>query len=255
MVVLEKWPVLARHESAVQWLQVWADLGRSPRTIDAYARALAEFLLCCERHGFYPVTAGRAQIGLFLRKLTSRPSRRGADVVVLDSGAGLANATLQQRLVAVRLYYDFLIEEGLREANPVGRGRDTPDRGFSGGGSSRGLVPRLAKLPWIPPRRNGVRCSRFSPPSRSGTGSCWRWHTTRRSAVRSCAHCGPTTSIPAGGCCGSGPRPPRLGPGGWCRTRRRQGRCSPRIFTAADRSAGRGDRSSCPSHGATTVNR
>lgn len=31
--------------------------------------------------------------------------------MVIDSGAGLANATLQQRLVAVRLFYDFLIEE------------------------------------------------------------------------------------------------------------------------------------------------
>ena len=28
---------------------------------------------------------------------------------------GLANATLQQRLVAVRLFYDHLIEEGKRD--------------------------------------------------------------------------------------------------------------------------------------------
>jgi integrase/recombinase XerD len=34
----------------------------------------------------------------------------------------LANVTVQQRLVAVRLFYDYLIEEGLRETNPVGRG-------------------------------------------------------------------------------------------------------------------------------------
>jgi integrase len=67
-------------------------------------------------------------------------------VVSLDSGAGLANATLQQRLVPVRLFYDFLIEEGLRESNPVGRGR--PRR--RAGGHERGLVPRLTKLPWIP---------------------------------------------------------------------------------------------------------
>jgi integrase/recombinase XerD len=54
------------------------------------------------------------------------PHRRSANVVAIDSGTGLANATIQQRLVPVRLFYDFLMEEGLRESNPVGRGRYTP---------------------------------------------------------------------------------------------------------------------------------
>ena len=36
-------------------------------------------------------------------------------MLALDSGAGLSNATLQQRLVPVRLFYDFLMEEGLRD--------------------------------------------------------------------------------------------------------------------------------------------
>jgi integrase/recombinase XerD len=49
--VQQRWPVLARHEQAGAWLQLWADLGRAPRTIDAYARALAEYLLSCERAG------------------------------------------------------------------------------------------------------------------------------------------------------------------------------------------------------------
>jgi integrase/recombinase XerD len=33
-----------------------------------------------------------------VRELTSRPHHRGANVVAIDSGAGLANATIQQRL-------------------------------------------------------------------------------------------------------------------------------------------------------------
>ncbi|MCW2940510.1 MAG: integrase family protein, partial [Actinomycetia bacterium] len=97
---------------------------------------------------FDPVTANRAHVAVFVRELTSRPSRRGANVVLIDSGSGLSNATIQQRLVAVRLFYDHLIEEGVRESNPVGRGRYTPGRRF--GGHERGLVPRLVKLPWIP---------------------------------------------------------------------------------------------------------
>jgi integrase/recombinase XerD len=147
-VLEEKWPVLARHEQACRWLQMWADLGRAPRTIEAYGLGLAEYLEVCEREGVDPVEAGRAHIARYVRELSGRPGKRGANVVSIDSGAGLANATLQQRLVPVRLLYDFLIEEGLRESNPVGRGRYTPGRG--GAGSQRGLLPRLAKLPWIP---------------------------------------------------------------------------------------------------------
>ncbi|MFW2243960.1 tyrosine-type recombinase/integrase [Rhodococcus opacus] len=144
----EKWPVLCRHERAAEWLRIWTDLGRAPRTIDAYARGLAEYLLVCDREGIDPIVATRAQIALFVRELRTRPSRRGTNVVALDSGSGLANATLQQRLVPVRLFYDFLVEEGVRESNPVGRGRYTPGRYF--GGQSRPLVPRMVKLPWIP---------------------------------------------------------------------------------------------------------
>jgi site-specific recombinase XerD len=91
---------------------VWTDLGRAARTIDAYARGLAEFLEVCEREGVDPVAASRADVAVFVRALTSRPSRHGSNVVSIDSGVGLANATLQQRLVPVRLFFDYLIEEG-----------------------------------------------------------------------------------------------------------------------------------------------
>ena len=128
VVLTEKWPVLARHERPAGWLQVWADLGRAPRTIDAYARGLAEYLLMCERDDIDPLLACRADIAGFVRELTERPSRRGGNVVSIDSGSGLANATIQQRIVPVRLFYDFLMEEGLRGSNPVGRGRYTPGR-------------------------------------------------------------------------------------------------------------------------------
>ncbi|MEH0580123.1 hypothetical protein ACFYSF_33085 [Streptomyces canus] len=40
-VLKEKWAVLGRHEQAAGWLTVWTDLGRAPRTIDAYGRGLA----------------------------------------------------------------------------------------------------------------------------------------------------------------------------------------------------------------------
>jgi integrase/recombinase XerD len=148
VVLEEKWPVLGRHEMAAGWLGIWADLGRAARTIDAYARGLSEYLELCEREHVDPITANRAHVAVFVRELTTRPSRRGANVVSIDSGCGLSNATIQQRLVPVRLFYGHLIEEGVRESNPVGRGKYTPGRRF--GSHDRGLVPRLVKLPWIP---------------------------------------------------------------------------------------------------------
>jgi integrase len=81
--------------------------------------------------------------------LTERPHRRRANVVSIDSGMGLSNATIQQRLVPVRLWFDFLVEDGVRESNPVGRGRFVPGR-YAVAGTRRGLVPRFTKLPWIP---------------------------------------------------------------------------------------------------------
>ena len=75
-------------------------------------RGLAEYLEMCERVGVGPLGADRAHIASYVRELAERTSRRGANVVSIDSGAGLANATLQQRMVPVRLFYDFLVEEG-----------------------------------------------------------------------------------------------------------------------------------------------
>ena len=145
----ERYPRLAESDLGRRWLTMQANLGLAPNTIDAYGRALEDYLNFSQRNAANLVGATREHIAAYVRDLASRPNRRGANVVVLDSGAGLANATLQQRLTAARLYYDYLIEEGLRPNNPVGRGRYTPGKGF-GGTRERGLVPRFTKLPWIP---------------------------------------------------------------------------------------------------------
>ena len=144
-----RWPAFGNCPEAIAWLRIQADLGLAPRTIEAYARGLADYLAVCQHDGCDPLTAGRAEIARYVRDLAERPNHRGPNVIALDSGIGLANATLQQRLVAVRLFYDHLIEEGRRETNPVGRGRYTPTHGF-GGQRERGLLPRFIKLPWIP---------------------------------------------------------------------------------------------------------
>lgn len=145
----ERYPLLAHREHSRAWLQIQGNLGLASNTIEAYGRALETYLRFCRDHEIIPEAASREQLSWYVHDLTSRPNPRGKKVRVLDSGFGLANATLQQYLTAVRLWYDYLIEEGIREINPVGRGRYTPGKGFSGA-RPRGLIPRYRKLPWLP---------------------------------------------------------------------------------------------------------
>lgn len=143
----ERWPILAAVPPALAWLNMRVDLGLAPRTIDAYARGLSEYLAFCGDAGADSLTARREHLARFVRHLAERPPRHaGADP---SSGRPyLSNATVQQRLTAVRLFYDYLVEEGLRDTNPVGRGRRA--HGVGAGVDRRGLVPRQTRLPWIP---------------------------------------------------------------------------------------------------------
>jgi site-specific recombinase XerD len=145
----ERYPRVAQFPFARSWLQIQGNLGLASNTIEAYGRALEDYLTFCYQQQIMVATATKEHLSLYVHNLASRPNPRGTNIRVLDSGAGLANATLQQRLTAVRLFYDYLIEEGIRPTNPVGRGRYTPGKGFSGA-REKGLIPRYRKLPWIP---------------------------------------------------------------------------------------------------------
>ena len=144
--IAERWPALASNPMAIRWLVLLQDVGRSSRTVQAYARSLVDFVGWCDVAGVEVATAGRAEIAGYLRDLRERPGRHGANVVSLNSGAGLSNATLQLRVTVVRLFYDFLVEEGVRDRNPVVRGYRSGD----GRAGRRGLVARFEPLPWIP---------------------------------------------------------------------------------------------------------
>lgn len=142
-------PLVAESDEARKWLQIQADLGLAHNTIEAYSRGLEDYFLFCKISQLQPEIAKKEHIAAYVRFLTNRPNRRGSKIISLDSGAGLANATMQLRITAVRLFYDHLVEEGLRFDNPVGRGRYTPGKGFAGA-RDRSLIPRYKKLPWIP---------------------------------------------------------------------------------------------------------
>ena len=145
----ERWPVLATVPPALAWLEMRADLGIAPSTLNAYALGLAEYLAFGAALGIDSLSAGREHIARFVRHLTERPSRHAGAALSSSGRPFLSNATVQQRLTAVRLFYDHLVEDSLRDNNPVGRGRYAPNARI-GGGNRRGLVPRQIRLPWIP---------------------------------------------------------------------------------------------------------
>lgn len=143
------YPLIAGHTLARALLIIEASLGYARNTIDAYARAREDFFAFCIGQNIIPELATKEHIALWVRVLTSRPHRRGVNVKSIDSGTGLSNSTLQQRITAIRLFFDFAIEKGYRTDHPVGRGRYTPGKGFAGH-RDRALIPRYRKLPWIP---------------------------------------------------------------------------------------------------------
>jgi integrase/recombinase XerD len=136
----ERYPHLS--ELAQRWLTIGANLGLATNTIAAYGRSLEEFFAFCKREQVEVEQAKREHIARYVHDMAQRPRQRAGQV-------GLANATMQQRLTALRLFYDFLVAEGCRERNPVGRGKYVPGRSF-GGARDRGLIPHYRRLPWIP---------------------------------------------------------------------------------------------------------
>lgn len=151
----ERYPAVAHEPLAKKWLESQVLLGLARNTVEAYARGVQDFIEYCKRAGICAPLATREEVACYVGELRRRPNPKGSKVVSLDSGAGLSNATLQQRLTAVRLFFDYLLEEGVRDVNPVGRGRYTPGKNFARK-RERGLVPRFKKLPWIPSDKQWV---------------------------------------------------------------------------------------------------
>ncbi|CAD6557027.1 Tyrosine recombinase XerC [Paraburkholderia kirstenboschensis] len=145
----QRYPLIASNCFARRWITSCSSLGLARNTITAYMSAIEGFLRFEQEQGVDLRGTSRESIARYVGEMLSQPRRSRPDEVRAGSGGCLSNATLQQRLTAVRLLFEFLIDEGLVRTNPVGCGRYTSSRQFGGGGD-RGLLPRFHKLPWIP---------------------------------------------------------------------------------------------------------
>jgi integrase/recombinase XerD len=125
------YPAVAAHPATHAFIESQAKRQKASKTIDAYARNLEDLLRTWP--GAPPerlLEVDAADIDTYLARLTDQRE--------------LADATVRQRLVTARLFFDFCLQRRLRRdpVNPVARGSWRPPQ--------RGLLPRRERLPWIP---------------------------------------------------------------------------------------------------------
>ncbi len=82
----QHYPSVALLPAAKAWLVIQANFGLAPNTIDAYGRALEDYLQLSCRQQFMPVSASREHIAAYVRDLASRQSPLGANVRACASG-------------------------------------------------------------------------------------------------------------------------------------------------------------------------
>jgi site-specific recombinase XerD len=161
LIIWDKFPLVAEHEHARRWLQFTANIGRAPNTVTAYGRAVEDHLRFCALTGADPLTLRADHVAAWMGDLRERPNPQAANLTHLDSGCGLANVTIQQYVIAARSFYEFLVEDGLRELNPVRRGQSgRPGR------PRQGLARRVERAPWIPNEddwRNTLQAAQAEP--------------------------------------------------------------------------------------------
>ena len=135
-------PLVADQKDARAWLGFQACRGLALNTLDAYGRNLERYLRFLSTYGKKPHEIGQETVGAYLRDLV-KPSTTPEEPDIR-----MANATIQQHLAALRMFYDFLVEEGRCTRNPYRQGE---------GRSSRPLVKREHKLPTIPTEEEWCR--------------------------------------------------------------------------------------------------
>jgi len=148
------YPLVAVHSAARSFVERLVLKGKRPKTVDAYARAIEDLLVSFDKAEVLEAT--EADLDSYIANLKLRkPKKRGRGGMIEDetkirylTGRKLSTSTIAQRVVACRLFYDFLIRKNLRTdpVNPVARGSD----GRDGQHPVRGPVGKQQRLPWMP---------------------------------------------------------------------------------------------------------
>ena len=154
MTIQTRFPTLFEQRYSGDWLTEQEPL-LTPNTVSAYGYALVDYFRFCAIQAINPPDAKRVDIVAYIKDLNTR-SKSAAHVSLAKrpkyarstAHEGFANATVRLRIAAVRLYYEYLTEEGVNAKNPVKKGKYLKSSRYGGG--RRGLVARYEKSPWLP---------------------------------------------------------------------------------------------------------
>lgn len=134
----ERYPRVSGNTHARDWLEFQAARGLAANTLDAYGRNLDAFLQFVESRNIALGSVARNTVGAYIRDITQLSVPRFSKKRQ-ETRTTLANASLQQHLTVVRLFYDYLVEENVCLRNPL-----RPSV------SGCGVIRRHERLPWIP---------------------------------------------------------------------------------------------------------
>jgi len=134
----ERYPKVSGNTHARDWLEFQAARGLAANTLDAYGRNLDAFLQFVESRNIALGSVARNTVGAYIRDITQLSVPRFSKKKQ-ETTTTLANASLQQHLTVVRLFYDYLVEENVCLRNP-----------FRPSVSGHGVIRRHERLPWIP---------------------------------------------------------------------------------------------------------
>jgi integrase/recombinase XerD len=153
----EQYPRVAAQGAARSFIERLVLKGKRPKTVDAYARAIEDLLAYFSSTTSQQVLeADEVELDGYISSLKHRsPKKRGRGGMIEETTKirsltpnRLRDSTIAQRVVACRLFYDFLIRKRLRRdpINPIARGSD----GRDGRHPTRGPVSKREHLPWLP---------------------------------------------------------------------------------------------------------
>ena len=87
---INRYPSVQSCEDACTWVRIQTNLGLAHNTLQAYCRALNDFLAFTSKSGASIVAASREHISAWVRELLSRPNNRSNKAILIDSGVGLS---------------------------------------------------------------------------------------------------------------------------------------------------------------------